>query len=92
MKQFNVDSLKIDQSFIQRIHENQQDVAIVGAIIQMAQNLSLKTIAEGIEEERTAKLLKEMGCDQAQGYFWSKPAVEEEFRRILLREKVKQVN
>ena len=92
LKQFNVDSLKIDQSFIQRIHENQQDVAIVGAIIQMAQNLSLKTIAEGIEEERTAKLLKEMGCDQAQGYFWSKPAVEEEFRRILLREKVKQVN
>jgi diguanylate cyclase (GGDEF)-like protein len=88
LKQFDVNSLKIDQSFVQRIKEDEQDVAIVGAIIQMASNLSLKTIAEGIEDHETAEFLRNMGCNQAQGFLWSKPVIESEFRRFLLKEKV----
>ena len=91
IKQFDVNSLKIDQSFVQRILDDQQDAAIVKTIIQMAANLSLNTIAEGIEDHATADLLCDMGCKQAQGFLWSKPVVEEEFRRILLRNKVYEV-
>lgn len=88
LKQFDVNSLKIDRSFVKRIQDGDQDEAIVGAIIQMASKLSLKTIAEGIEDHNTSEVLRNMGCDQAQGFLWSKPVEETEFRRFLFKEKV----
>lgn len=91
LMQFDVNTLKIDQSFIRGIQDNRHDSAIVSAIIQMAYNLSLNTIAEGIEDQDTAKLLRDMGCKQAQGFLWSKPVVETEFRRFLLKDKVFEV-
>lgn len=73
LQRFRVDRLKIDKSFVQSIIHNEQDRAIVTAIIQMAHSLKLKTTAEGIEEESSRSLLAELGCDYGQGYLFSRP-------------------
>jgi EAL domain-containing protein (putative c-di-GMP-specific phosphodiesterase class I) len=74
LKRFEVDRLKIDQSFVRRVVESPQDEAIVRAIIQIAHSLHLGTTAEGIEDEATLASLREMGCAEGQGFVWS-PAV-----------------
>ena len=73
LQRFAVDALKIDQSFVKRLIANPQDQTLVTAIIQMAKGLNLTTIAEGIEDEATRARLVQLGCDQAQGYWFSKP-------------------
>jgi diguanylate cyclase (GGDEF)-like protein/PAS domain S-box-containing protein len=74
LKQFQVDVLKIDQSFVSRlISEQQQDAAIVGALIDLAKNLSIQTVAEGVETQMQAFMLRRRGCDVGQGYFFSQP-------------------
>lgn len=73
LKKFEVESLKIDQSFVRKMEDHTGDAAIVKAIIQMASSLGLKTIAEGVEAPDTAALLRALGCTQAQGYYWAKP-------------------
>jgi diguanylate cyclase (GGDEF)-like protein/PAS domain S-box-containing protein len=73
LKQFNVDKLKIDQSFVRDITTDPNDAAIVFAIVQMAHSLGLTTVAEGVEEEAAVAKLQERGCDEAQGYFFAKP-------------------
>ncbi|MEH6498125.1 MAG: bifunctional diguanylate cyclase/phosphodiesterase, partial [Pseudoalteromonas distincta] len=73
LQRFQVDRLKIDRSFVQAIIDNQQDRAIVTAIIQMARSLHLHTTAEGIEDEPTRRVLAELGCDCGQGYLFSRP-------------------
>ena len=78
IKKFQVEILKIDQSFINKMSENSQDEAIVKAIIQMASSMGIKTIAEGVEDTYTRDKLTEMKCDMAQGYFWSKPITKNE--------------
>lgn len=83
LKTFPIDKLKIDQSFVRGLEEDEQDRAIVKAIIAMANALGLKTIAEGIEEEAQAELLKEYGCQQAQGYMYARPLSEEKFVEFL---------
>lgn len=79
LKKLEVGTLKIDQSFIQKIQQDPQDQAIVTAIIQMASSLNLKTIAEGVEHETTKNLLAGLQCDQGQGYLWAKPLPNDEF-------------
>ena len=83
LKTFPIDKLKIDQSFVRGLESDEQDRAIVKAIIAMADALGLKTIAEGIEEEAQARLLKEYGCQQAQGYMYARPLSEEKFVEFL---------
>lgn len=73
LKRFAVDKLKIDQSFVRGILHNQEDAAIVRAVVQMAKSLNLRTIAEGIESENILQILSEYGCDELQGYYFSKP-------------------
>jgi len=73
LKKFEVESLKIDQSFVRKMEDHTGDAAIVKAIIQMAQSLGLKTIAEGVEDADTAALLRILGCTQAQGFYWAAP-------------------
>lgn len=74
LKRFEVERLKIDQSFIRRLTVNPDDEAIVQAILQMAAALKLGVIAEGVEDDATLRRLFALGCRQGQGYHWS-PAI-----------------
>jgi diguanylate cyclase (GGDEF)-like protein/PAS domain S-box-containing protein len=73
LRQFRVDKLKIDRSFIQDVATNADDAAITAAIISMARSLRLKVIAEGVENEAQMLFLREHQCDAIQGYYLSKP-------------------
>ena len=75
LKKFNVYKLKIDQSFVRDISTDPEDKAIVSAIIHMARSLGLITIAEGVETIDQLEYLQEQGCDEIQGYYYSKPLV-----------------
>jgi diguanylate cyclase (GGDEF)-like protein/PAS domain S-box-containing protein len=82
LKKFKVYKLKIDQSFIHDISADSDDRAIVSAIIDMAQNLGLKTIAEGVETAEQLDFLRLHGCEEVQGYYFSKPLSSVEFERF----------
>jgi diguanylate cyclase (GGDEF)-like protein/PAS domain S-box-containing protein len=73
LRRLPADAIKIDQSFVKGLGENTEDTAVVRMIIELAHTLGLEVIAEGVETEKQADLLKEMGCDFAQGYHFSKP-------------------
>jgi diguanylate cyclase (GGDEF)-like protein/PAS domain S-box-containing protein len=73
LRRFNLDKLKIDQSFVRDIDSDPDDAAIVRAIIQMAHSLKLQTIAEGVENAQVLSHLRALECDQAQGYYFSRP-------------------
>lgn len=79
LKEFEIETLKIDRIFIRDVDQNPKNKALVTAIIQMAKSLSLYTVAEGIEDEVIANILSAMQCDYAQGYYWSKAICEDEF-------------
>jgi EAL domain-containing protein (putative c-di-GMP-specific phosphodiesterase class I) len=68
-----VDSLKIDKTFIGGLGENFVDGAIVQLIVELAHSLGLEVTAEGVERERQARCLVNMGCDLGQGFYYAKP-------------------
>ena len=84
LKQFPIDKLKIDRSFVRDILTNSDDKAIVEAILAMSQSLKLSVVAEGIEEIAQYNFLKTLKCHEAQGYYISKPCPEPEFQALLL--------
>lgn len=81
LKRFAVNKLKIDQSFVRNIIEDKEDAIIVKTIIQMAKNLNLKTIAEGVEDAEVLAAIKTCGCDEVQGYHFAKPMEASEFEK-----------
>lgn len=83
LKRFRIYKLKIDQSFIRGIHHDPEDQAIVKAIINLADSLGMKTIAEGVETEEELNFLKQHGCKEIQGYLFSKPLPPQEFIRFM---------
>ncbi|MDD2781036.1 EAL domain-containing protein [Sulfuricurvum sp.] len=85
LKKFNIYKLKIDQSFVRDINVDPEDKAIVAAIISMAKSLGLQTIAEGVETIGQLNYLYEQGCDEIQGYYFSKPLSKEEFESFKLQ-------
>jgi diguanylate cyclase (GGDEF)-like protein len=85
LRQFPVDALKIDRSFVQDLHTSNDDAAICAAIIAMARELKLKVIAEGVETMEQMEFLRRHRCDQVQGYLVSEPIPASEFPRLLSR-------
>jgi EAL domain-containing protein (putative c-di-GMP-specific phosphodiesterase class I) len=73
LKRFPIDVLKIDRAFVGGLADGEHDVAIVQTVVSLAKALGLRTTAEGIEEQAQWELLEEFGCDQGQGYFYSRP-------------------
>jgi len=80
LKRFPVDKLKIDQAFIRGIHEDPDDLAIAKAVISVGHNLHLRVVAEGVERESQLECLKELECDEVQGYLFAKPMCPENFQ------------
>ncbi len=83
LKELPADFLKIDMSFIKNIEKSKKDLAIVETIIHFAHNLGLKTIAEGVETKEQYELLKNLGCDYLQGYYFYKPMGFDDIMKIL---------
>ena len=79
LKRFPINCVKIDRAFIKDMPENTDDVAIARTIVAMAKSLGLTTVAEGVETVEQLELLKTMGCDQIQGYFFSRPLPADDF-------------
>nr|WP_315476818.1 EAL domain-containing protein [uncultured Undibacterium sp.] len=85
LKRFPIDTLKIDRSFIQGIPDDVDDCAIASAIISMAKQMKHKVIAEGVENSEQFAFLQKMGCDEIQGYLFSRPLDAEKFSEVMLR-------
>jgi diguanylate cyclase (GGDEF)-like protein/PAS domain S-box-containing protein len=83
LQKFPVDALKIDQSFVGRIATAGDEASIVRAVISMAHSLRLRVIAEGVETVEQLEFLKARECDEAQGYYFSRPVPPEQFARLL---------
>ncbi|MGR9051348.1 MAG: EAL domain-containing protein, partial [Gammaproteobacteria bacterium] len=83
LQRFALNKLKIDQSFSRKMLDNPDSENIVDAIISLAKNLNLKTIAEGVETEAQLSVLKQKQCDEIQGYYFSKPVPAEQFGELL---------
>ncbi|MEB3332024.1 MAG: bifunctional diguanylate cyclase/phosphodiesterase, partial [Synechococcaceae cyanobacterium] len=79
LKRLRVNRLKIDASFVRGLGSSQQDASIVQAIINLAKDLQMETIAEGVEEDFQLEALRRMGCDQIQGYYFARPLPADAF-------------
>lgn len=88
LKRLPVDVLKIDRSFIQDIETDPSDSAIVSGIVGLAQNLDMKTVAEGVETEGQREILRTLGCDSFQGYLVAKPLPAADFEAQFLQKTV----
>jgi len=84
VRNFALDALKIDQSFVRAMSTCVEDTAIVKAVIHMAHALSLATVAEGVETPDQLAQLKELGCDLAQGYLFSRPQPPEAIQGLFV--------
>lgn len=87
LKNFPIDTLKVDRSFIRDLARNSEDKAITSAIIAMGKTLSLTVVAEGVETADQQTFLREQACDEMQGYYFSKPIGADEFAALLGKEK-----
>lgn len=85
LKQFDIDYLKIDQSFTKNLRKGSSELALSETIVLMAHKMDLKVIAEGVETEQQLELLKSCGCDFGQGYLFSRPLAVEEFERTYIQ-------
>ena len=83
LKRFNIHKLKIDQSFVRDISTDADDQTIATAIVQMAHSLGMITIAEGVETAEQLEFLRSRGCDQIQGYFFSRPLLPDVFAQFV---------
>lgn len=80
---FPIDTLKIDQSFIREMCGNASSLALVKSIIALGKNMNMKIIAEGVEHAEEGRALRDLGCDECQGYFFAKPASERDITELV---------
>ena len=85
LKQLPISTLKIDKSFIDNIVANERERAIVDGIINLAQKIDLSVVAEGAETKEQVKVLKKMGCNEIQGYYFSKPLTADQIEEKFLK-------
>lgn len=83
LKQFPFDTLKIDKCFVRNINNDSENIAITTAVVQMAHNLNLKVVAEGVETEAELSFLAGQKCDIMQGFLFSRPLPTPEFEKLL---------
>jgi EAL domain-containing protein (putative c-di-GMP-specific phosphodiesterase class I) len=83
LRKFSVDALKIDQSFVRQISTADDDTSIVTAVISMARSLKLRVVAEGVERPEELAFLRAHHCDEAQGYYFSRPVPAQQFAKLL---------
>lgn len=88
LKQMPVNEMKIDQSFVRQMTKDENDAVIVRSTIDLAHNLGLQVVAEGIEDQETADILEVLGCDYGQGYHIAKPMSCDEFSNWLKNYKI----
>lgn len=86
LRQLPISTLKIDKSFIDDICIDEKTAHITSSVVDMVKKLSLETVAEGVENDEQADLLREIGCDNLQGYLFSKPVSKSEFEKIIIRQ------
>ena len=84
LKKYPLDRLKIDKSFVCELQANTEDAAIVRSTISLGKLLGLSVIAEGVEDRATAELLRSMGCEEGQGYYFGRPMPAAEFEQTFL--------
>ena len=85
LKRFNISALKVDKSFVMELPASADDQAIVRAVVQMGHSLRLRVIAEGVETDAQLALLRQLGCDEYQGYFGGRPVPATEFETRYLK-------
>lgn len=85
LKKFDIDYLKIDQSFVRNLTPDSSDRVLCEAIVTMAHRLDMKVIAEGVETQQQCDLLTEIGCDYGQGYFFARPLTTEAFDAFMTK-------
>jgi diguanylate cyclase (GGDEF)-like protein/PAS domain S-box-containing protein len=83
LQKFPVDTLKIDQSFVRQVTSAKDDTSIVTAVISMARSLKLRVVAEGVQTLEELTFLRANRCDEAQGYYFSRPVPSQQFARLL---------
>ena len=83
LRKFPIDALKIDQSFVRQVTTSPDETSIVTAIISMGRSLGLRVIAEGVETQEELAFLQAHQCDEAQGYYFSRPIPPQQFANLL---------
>jgi diguanylate cyclase (GGDEF)-like protein/PAS domain S-box-containing protein len=83
LKHFDIDYIKIDQSFVRNLDQEQSDLALCEAMIVMAHKLDIQVIAEGVETKSQDRILREIGCDYGQGYLYSRPISALDFTALI---------
>jgi PAS domain S-box-containing protein len=82
LSRFPIDILKVDRSFVQNINRKRHGSAVIAAVINLAHNMGMKVVAEGVETPEQIALLQSLGCDSAQGYLFSKPLTPDAAERL----------
>jgi len=83
LRRFPIDEVKIDRSFVQELHHNEDDAAIAAAVVAMARSLGLSVVAEGVELKEQLAALERLGCNEVQGYLLGRPLTAEAFVALL---------
>jgi diguanylate cyclase len=83
LKEFPIDALKVDESFVREISDDLRSASIVRAILSMGKSLNQRVIAEGVETAEQFALLRAQGCQEGQGFYFSRPLTAEHFAQLL---------